>query len=182
MTDTVTVVPYDAAWPGSFALLASDLRNSMGDVAVRIDHIGSTAVPGLSAKPVVDIQVSVRSLEPSDAYRPWRTAASFSARTIPTEPSATFGKHGEHGGPISMCDPLAAGPSSFLCCFGTSCDSIVPTPRTMHASSWVSLGNTRTGLSQVLVDDLDQKVLGAGRPVSARYGASARSTPSDPRP
>jgi GrpB-like predicted nucleotidyltransferase (UPF0157 family) len=81
MTDKVTVMPYDAAWPGSFALLASDLRNAMGDEAVRIDHIGSTAVPGLSAKPVVDIQVSVRSLEPRDAYRRAIESCGFVLRT-----------------------------------------------------------------------------------------------------
>lgn len=41
----------------------------MGDVASRIDHIGSTAVAGLDAKPIIDVQISVASLEPVAAYR-----------------------------------------------------------------------------------------------------------------
>jgi GrpB-like predicted nucleotidyltransferase (UPF0157 family) len=65
----VEVKPYDAAWPEKFAKLGGAIREALGDVAVRIDHKGSTSVPGLAAKPVIDIQVSVRSLEPEDAYR-----------------------------------------------------------------------------------------------------------------
>jgi GrpB-like predicted nucleotidyltransferase (UPF0157 family) len=81
MSDKVTVVPYDAAWPHSFALLAGRLRDATGDGAVRIDHIGSTAVPGLSAKPVVDIQVSVVSLEPRDTYQRAIESCGFVLRT-----------------------------------------------------------------------------------------------------
>ena len=62
--DPVRVVPYDPAWPHLFARLGGDLRAALGSVAVRIDHIGSTAVPGLVAKPVIDIQISVAAFEP----------------------------------------------------------------------------------------------------------------------
>jgi len=41
----------------------------LGAVALRIDHIGSTAVPGLAAKPIIDVQISVASLEQIDAFR-----------------------------------------------------------------------------------------------------------------
>jgi len=47
----IAVVPYDAAWPGMYAAERDRLAAALGDVAVRIDHIGSTAVPGLAAKP-----------------------------------------------------------------------------------------------------------------------------------
>jgi GrpB-like predicted nucleotidyltransferase (UPF0157 family) len=67
--DPVEVVPYDPEWPLRFHQLASDLRAALGDAAVRIDHIGSTAVPGLDAKPVIDVQISVMALEPMEAYR-----------------------------------------------------------------------------------------------------------------
>lgn len=60
----VWVTAYDPVWPDLFAAAARPLRAALGPVAVRIDHVGSTAVPGLSAKPVVDIQISVLSLEP----------------------------------------------------------------------------------------------------------------------
>src|SRR5215217_1326687 len=69
MADRVVVVPYDPAWPGLFRQQAARLRSGLGDVAVRIDHIGSTAVPGLAAKPIIDMQVSVASFEPLDAFR-----------------------------------------------------------------------------------------------------------------
>jgi GrpB-like predicted nucleotidyltransferase (UPF0157 family) len=65
----VTIVPYDAKWPARFRELAVPLRHALGDVARRIDHIGSTSVPGLDAKPIIDMQISVQSFEPLDAYR-----------------------------------------------------------------------------------------------------------------
>ncbi|WP_172254321.1 GrpB family protein [Saccharibacillus deserti] len=64
MKESVIVVPYDANWPSQFQEIAGRLRQSLGDRALRIDHIGSTAVPGLDAKPVIDIQISVPALEP----------------------------------------------------------------------------------------------------------------------
>jgi len=65
----IYIARYDTAWPTRFGELAAAMREALGDVAVRIDHIGSTSVPGLAAKPVIDIQVSVRNLEPVDPFR-----------------------------------------------------------------------------------------------------------------
>ena len=62
------VVPYDSSWPAAFAAEAIRLRTALGTLAVRIDHHGSTAVPGLGAKPIIDIQVSVAALQPIAAY------------------------------------------------------------------------------------------------------------------
>ncbi len=59
----VEIVPYQQRWPGEFASIAADLRRALGDLALRIDHIGSTSVPGLDAKDVIDIQVSVAALD-----------------------------------------------------------------------------------------------------------------------
>ena len=61
----IVIVPYRASWPGEFRAIGSDLRRALSDLALRIDHIGSTAVPGLAAKDRIDIQVSVRSLGPA---------------------------------------------------------------------------------------------------------------------
>jgi len=60
----ITIVPYDSRWPREFAAEAARIRDALGPLAVRIDHVGSTAVPGLAAKAVIDIQVSVVSLSP----------------------------------------------------------------------------------------------------------------------
>jgi GrpB-like predicted nucleotidyltransferase (UPF0157 family) len=66
---TLDVVAYDPHWPAAFAAEAGRLRAALGEIALRIDHNGSTAVPGLAAKPVIDIQVSVAELQQMDLYR-----------------------------------------------------------------------------------------------------------------
>jgi GrpB-like predicted nucleotidyltransferase (UPF0157 family) len=65
----IQIEPYNEAWPTQFHQASTPLREALGDVAVRIEHIGSTAVPGLAAKPVIDIQISVAALEPVDPFR-----------------------------------------------------------------------------------------------------------------
>jgi GrpB-like predicted nucleotidyltransferase (UPF0157 family) len=69
MMRPIEIVPYDPAWPGLFAELGRELRVGLGDIALRIDHIGSTSVPGLAAKPVIDVQVSVAAFEPLTAFK-----------------------------------------------------------------------------------------------------------------
>ena len=66
--DRITVVPYDPRWPSLFDAEADRLGHTLGEIAMRIEHIGSTAVPGLAAKPVIDIQISVEALEPPSLY------------------------------------------------------------------------------------------------------------------
>jgi GrpB-like predicted nucleotidyltransferase (UPF0157 family) len=61
----LTIEPYDPAWPTMFDAEAARLLRVFGPAALRIEHVGSTAVPGLAAKPVIDIQVSLVSLEPA---------------------------------------------------------------------------------------------------------------------
>ena len=62
------VVPYDPRWPAAFEAEAIRLRSALGTMALRIDHHGSTSIPGLGAKPIIDIQVSVAGLQPLAAY------------------------------------------------------------------------------------------------------------------
>ncbi len=69
MPTPVRIVPYDPAWPSRFEAEAARIRGALGPIAIRVEHVGSTAVPGLAAKPMIDVQVSVRSFEPIDAYR-----------------------------------------------------------------------------------------------------------------
>ncbi len=52
---TVRVVPYDPAWPALFAAEAARIAAAPGALPLRIEHVGSTAVPGLAAKPVLDV-------------------------------------------------------------------------------------------------------------------------------
>jgi GrpB-like predicted nucleotidyltransferase (UPF0157 family) len=64
----VVISAYDRNWPSLFEEEASRLALAFGLSALRIEHVGSTAVPGLAAKPVIDIQVSVPSLAPHGRY------------------------------------------------------------------------------------------------------------------
>ena len=56
-------MPYDDAWPALASALIGRLRASLGASALRIDHIGSTAISGMAAKDVIDLQVSVADLD-----------------------------------------------------------------------------------------------------------------------
>jgi GrpB-like predicted nucleotidyltransferase (UPF0157 family) len=59
VADPVVIVDYDPAWPGEFGALRDRAEAAVGGLAVAIEHVGSTAVPGLGAKPVIDLVVVV---------------------------------------------------------------------------------------------------------------------------
>ena len=60
----IAIIPYQDRWPREFQEIGRALRSALGDLALRIDHIGSTSVPGLGAKDIIDVQVTVASLDP----------------------------------------------------------------------------------------------------------------------
>jgi GrpB-like predicted nucleotidyltransferase (UPF0157 family) len=80
-----TVVAYDPAWPELFAALAIRLRGALGGVALRIDHFGSTSVPGLDAKPIIDVQISVAAFEPLADFAGPLESCGFLFRSKPDE-------------------------------------------------------------------------------------------------
>jgi GrpB-like predicted nucleotidyltransferase (UPF0157 family) len=57
----IVIVPYDPEWPAQFEQVAGELRAALGEPGARIEHLGSTSVPGLAAKPILDIDVVVES-------------------------------------------------------------------------------------------------------------------------
>jgi len=68
--DPIALVPYDPAWPSRFEEWKQRLLAALPQPPHRIDHVGSTAVPGLAAKPVVDIQISVGDPNDEASYVP----------------------------------------------------------------------------------------------------------------
>jgi GrpB-like predicted nucleotidyltransferase (UPF0157 family) len=66
--EPIEVVAYDPEWTTRFETWRATLAEVLGDSAVRIEHVGSTAVPGLDAKPIVDVQISVARLDDEDTY------------------------------------------------------------------------------------------------------------------
>ncbi len=61
----IVIVDYRPEWVEDFTAIARALQEALGDLALRIDHIGSTAVPGLAAKDVIDVQITVRDFTPA---------------------------------------------------------------------------------------------------------------------
>ncbi len=59
-TARVIVVPYDATWKSAFEEIKKELEKAIGDLIIGIEHVGSTSVEGLSAKPCIDIDVIIR--------------------------------------------------------------------------------------------------------------------------
>jgi GrpB-like predicted nucleotidyltransferase (UPF0157 family) len=79
----IHLADYDAKWPDMFDAEAQRLRALLDGVAIRIDHVGSTAVSGLAAKPVIDIQVSVARLHPTEPYQRPMESLGYSYTTTP---------------------------------------------------------------------------------------------------
>ncbi len=79
--DPIEIVDYDPSWPDRFAEWRDRLSAELGTVALRIEHVGSTAVPGLAAKPILDIQVTVVDLEDEGAYVPAIDRAGVALRS-----------------------------------------------------------------------------------------------------
>lgn len=77
---TITVVPYDPRWPALFAQERAVLAHALADVALDIFHIGSTAVPGLAAKPIIDILVAASSLAAVDDRQTELAALGYLAK------------------------------------------------------------------------------------------------------
>jgi len=74
----VVISPYQARWPAEFRTIGGRIRELVGPAAaVRIDHIGSTAVPGLGAKDVIDVQITVADLDLAGAVATPLRAAGF---------------------------------------------------------------------------------------------------------
>lgn len=70
LTSRILVVDYDPNWPRAFAAEAGKIQAALGARAVRVEHVGSTSVPGLAAKPIIDILLLVADPVDEAAYIP----------------------------------------------------------------------------------------------------------------
>lgn len=73
----LTVTEPDARWPDDYAFLAARITGALGATALDVDHVGSTSVPGLAAKPIIDIVVVVADPDDEPAYIPALVDAGF---------------------------------------------------------------------------------------------------------
>lgn len=73
----ITLVEYDLGWPALFAREADRIRSVLGSKALQIEHVGSTSVPGLCAKPIIDIMLVVKNSADEPSYVPPLEAAGY---------------------------------------------------------------------------------------------------------
>ena len=76
----IDLAEYDPDWPRLFTREADRLRDVLGDLALRVEHVGSTSVPGLLAKPITDILLVVRDSGNGVSYVPRLEAAGYVLR------------------------------------------------------------------------------------------------------
>lgn len=76
-TERLTLVPYDRTWPAQAARLAARITRAAGERGRGVEHIGSTAVPGLAAKDVIDLQLGVDTLDDADAVAAALSGAGY---------------------------------------------------------------------------------------------------------
>jgi GrpB-like predicted nucleotidyltransferase (UPF0157 family) len=88
------LVEHDPAWAAMYEEEAGRIRRSLGDVAVRVEHVGSTSVPGLAAKPIVDIQVSVDAMVPRDRFVEPLVGLGYEFVADPTDTEHEYFKKG----------------------------------------------------------------------------------------
>ncbi|HJQ70931.1 MAG TPA: GrpB family protein [Blastocatellia bacterium] len=80
LNQTVLIADYDPEWPQSFAREAALIRSALGHRALAVEHVGSTSVPGLAAKPIIDILLVVANSADEAAYVPALEAAGYLLR------------------------------------------------------------------------------------------------------
>jgi GrpB-like predicted nucleotidyltransferase (UPF0157 family) len=76
----ISVVGYDKRWPERFQKTAELVRRALGEKALSVEHIGSTSVPGLAAKPIIDVLLTVNDVTDEAAYVPLLEAVGFVLR------------------------------------------------------------------------------------------------------
>lgn len=76
----IELVPPDPAWPERFAVERAKIVVALGAKAIRVDHIGSTSIPGLTAKSIIDIDLSVKDADHEEDYLPALIASGYQLR------------------------------------------------------------------------------------------------------
>jgi GrpB-like predicted nucleotidyltransferase (UPF0157 family) len=77
LNSTIYLAPYDPDWPAQFSILAARVRQTLGDKALLLEHVGSTSIEGLAAKPIIDMLLVVADSADEAAYVPLLEAQGF---------------------------------------------------------------------------------------------------------
>jgi GrpB-like predicted nucleotidyltransferase (UPF0157 family) len=80
LNKTIELAPYNPEWPAMYAGLERQIRDALGTKALMIEHVGSTSVPGLSAKPIIDVVLVVSDSADEGSYVPPLERAGYVLR------------------------------------------------------------------------------------------------------
>lgn len=108
----IEIVEPDPEWPSRYAAEAARIREALGDAVIRIEHVGSTSVPGLPAKPIIDIDLLVADSAAEETYVP--LLARYGYRLVLREPwwnghrmlNDPEGRFNLHVFPVGAPEPL----------------------------------------------------------------------------
>jgi len=73
----VYLAPYDPTWPAQYEAEAAKIRAALGEAAIVLEHVGSTSIPGIPAKPIIDVLLAVANSSDENAYVPALTAQGY---------------------------------------------------------------------------------------------------------
>jgi len=108
MPTRVEVVDYDHDWPQAFLDVSKHLSGLLGSTVIAIDHVGSTAVPGRAAKPIIDVDVTMEGAEAIAAGSAALVADGFMARGNRYDECVwAFVRQGPPGQRVYLCPPLS---------------------------------------------------------------------------
>jgi GrpB-like predicted nucleotidyltransferase (UPF0157 family) len=74
---TIAILPYDPKWPLLYACEEGKIRAALGETAIVLEHVGSTSIPGMPAKPIIDILLAVKDSPSEDTYVSALTAQGY---------------------------------------------------------------------------------------------------------
>jgi GrpB-like predicted nucleotidyltransferase (UPF0157 family) len=187
----ILLVPYDSSWPALYETQRDRLQAALGSAAVRIDHIGSTAVPGLVAKPIIDVLVVVGDVEDEAAFLPALEAVGFVVRV--REPGHLMLRTADLGVHVHLYSEGAPAVERYLAfrdrlrLSGADRDRYAATKRELAARDWPTMNHyaeAKTGVIQQILDH-GLAAAQAGHPPPAvdvgEAGASGTASPGGRR-
>ncbi|UJW28945.1 GrpB family protein [Saccharothrix sp. AJ9571] len=172
LNSTVTLADYDPGWPALHEREAARIRQVLGDTVVLMEHVGSTSVPGLCAKPIIDILLVVPDSDDEDAYVPRLEAAGY----VLTIREPDWEKHRAFKGPDTNINLHVYSPDTKeieryrvfrdrLRSNQEDRDLYAATKRNLAARKWKYIQNYADAKNDV-VDEIMSRAL--GQPVSRR--------------
>lgn len=168
----IVVVDHDEGWSARYELVRERIRTALGPAALRVEHIGSTSVPGLAAKPIVDVLVTVRDVEDEAAFVPPLERAGFVLRV--REPEHRMLRTPERDVHVHLYEPHHPAVDAYLDLrdwLRVDTDDrelYARTKRRLAALTWADMNEYADAKTDVV-----QEVLGRARAWRARSGPTA---------